>query len=384
MKKILLISALSLLLLATYGQGESNVIDQKFRDIIIRQLFNNLKVETTSGLPVSYTDPFLSSEYFNKSVLYNESYIESNDFTNVSEYSKVEFKNFLNFAFISPFLVDSNVSVRARYKNKILYELDYDHGSQIVNLSFPKNEIKESTYYENNRLKKMIIQEKDKLDILNYKELGDNKALNIYYNSHTELYYRIEYIKHNAFFAEDIFYYESSKRTSQLIEKTVHYSFDTKGRLFHKNVIDADRDITDSIKYFYEEDKIHRIIRYHLGSQRLIFYKYNDEGLLVNKDISKGETPVNIEYVYDSEKRIAQYKINKQSNYVQHKYIFKYNDIGNLQSINYLKVDINTKDIIDKIEYEFGYSKNQKIETLKKIDAKGRIKKEVHFEIGEL
>ncbi|MCD4788890.1 MAG: hypothetical protein K8R37_02725 [Bacteroidales bacterium] len=386
MKKLLIIILLFHHFNLCYCQNENdNVFNEEFKEIVFTQIFNNLEVSFPLFIATPGVFLFANIHYINNKIIFNESLTENDNFSEFSYCSENELLNILDCVFIPSVPLDSNIQIRARCKNKLLYNLIFirDKDFQILKLSLPNKSSEKEAKYVDGQLKSLVINKNDVIEYVDIKRVSDSLVITTKYNTNTQKYSIIDIISHNNAPATEIYYDKSKNRQNKKIKKIIQYNYKPNGKLRVKNICNKNGIIRDSIKYFYDGDLLNAIINNNSEKQSSVFYKYKGN-LITNKSIRSEDKQVDIEYAYDNNNRIESFQIYEHGKESKQKYLFEYNTDTKLISVKYYTINTSYNDVKFQSQYLFSYFDNQILKSLMVTDRKGNITKEIIYEIDYL
>jgi len=382
MKKLLIIILLFHHFNLCYSQNENdNIFNEKFKEIVFTQIFNNLEVNFPFFIATPGFFLFANIHYVNSKIFFNESITENDGFSEFLNYSENELSNILDCVFMPSVPLDSNIQMRARSKDKILYNLVFirDKDFQILKLSLPNKSSEKEAKYIDGQLKSIVINKNNVIKYVDIKRVSDSLVITTKYNTNTQKYSIIEVISHNNVPATEIYYKKSNNRQNKKIKKIIQYNYNPNGKLRVKNICNKNGIIRDSIKYFYEGGLLSAMIKSNSEKQSSVFYKYKGN-LITNKSIRNEDRQVDIEYAYDNN-RIESFQIYEHGKESKQKYLFEYNTDTKLISVKYYTIKTRFNDVKFQSQYLFNYFDNQILKSLMVTDRKGNIKKEITYEI---
>ncbi len=384
MKKLLIIILLFHNFNLCYSQNE-NVFNEKFKEIVFTQIFNDLEVNFPFFISTPGFFMFANFHYQNNKILLNESITENESVSKFSDYSENEISDILDCVFIPSVPSDSNIQMRARSKNNLLYNLIFiqEKDFKILKLSLPDMKSEKEAKYVDGQLESLVIDKNDGSKYTDIQRVNDNLFRTTKYNSFTEKYSIVELISHNNVPTTKIFYKKSINRQHKKIKKTIKFGYEPNGKLRIENICNKNGIIRDSIKYLYDGDLLSAIIESNSGNQNSVFYKYKGK-LLTNKIIRSEYKKINIEYAYNDNKKIECLEIYELGKDSKKKYLFEYNSDTKLISVKCYLVNTSINKVKFLSQYLFTYFDNQILKSLLVTDRKGNIKKEIIYEIDYL
>jgi len=383
MKKLLIIILLFHNFNLCHSQNE-NVFNKKFKEIVFTQIFNNLEV----NFPVFISTPgfflFANVHYLNKKI-FNESITENDNFSKFSNYSENEISDILDCVFIPSVPSDSNIQMRARSKNHLLYNLIFiqEKDFKILKLSLPDMKSEKEAKYVDGQLESLVINKNDEIKYIDIQRVSDSLLRTTKYNTFTQKYSIVELISHNNVPTTEIFYNKSINRQNKKIKKIIKFGYEPDGKLRVENICNKNGIIRDSIRYLYDGDLLSAIIESNSGNQNSVFYKYNGK-LLTNKSIRSEYKKINIEYAYNDNNRIECLEIYELGKDSKKKYLFEYNTDTKLISVKCYLINMRINKVKFLSQYLFSYFDNQILKSLLVTGRKGNIKKEIIYEIDYL
>ncbi len=278
--------------------------------------------------------------------------------------------------------LDSNIQMRARFKNKLIYNLVFirDKDFQIFKLSLTDKSSEKEAKYVNGQLESLDIKKNGEIKFFKVNKVNDSLVIRTSYNTYTKKYSINEVISHNNIPTTKIYYQKSKKRQNKKIKKIIQYKYKPDGKLRVKNICNKNGIIRDSIQYFYDGDLLTAIIKRSSDKQSSIFYKYKGN-LITNKSIISEGKQVDMEYAYDNNNRIESFQIYKHGKPFKQCYLFEYNTDMKLISVKYYTINTRFNNVNLKSQYLFSYFDNQILKSLVVTDGKGNISKEIIYEI---
>ena len=384
MKQVFILIIVSLYSMIGNCQVGKDIIDDKILEVVARQLFGNLKIKKSLGVPVSYNEQVDIHNYFDSKTLHNGCYLEYSRHFSALDFAEIEFGKILKNSFLLPYSEGSDIFFRAKHKNKMMYELVCKDDVQLITLSYPKKQIEEKIQYENGQLKSFNLQEELRRISYNYNRSEEGKYVKTIYDSKDKTYYVIEGCMLNDRSAKVIHYKKNENRNRKKIDKILMFDFYPDGKLKLKKGCNKNGSVRDSVKYLYQDEKIIKILKYNTLSLSSLSCDYYENGLIEKKVINDNESQVEISYLYNENDKIKELHIYIQGQSNRHKFYIDYITDEQLESIKYNKVDIDTKQVFEGNQFLFSYNENNMLKSLRIINQSGKIKKETLFEMGLL
>jgi hypothetical protein len=138
--------------------------------------------------------------------------------------------------------------------------------------------------------------------------------------------------------------------------------------------------ITDSTRYFYDGDKLVHYQSYSGAKEKLsVTYTYNRHGSLAGKKVKSPGRNYSVEHSY-SGGNIADIEIDDKIKAFTRHYVFKMDTNKRLANVEYSTISRESLVETLKTRWIFSYNTAGNISSVKVIDSKGAISKEILFE----
>ncbi|MDD4971549.1 MAG: hypothetical protein PHT07_19140 [Paludibacter sp.] len=381
MKKVILFSFF-LIGLTCYSQTKNKITANNYLNKTIwSQIFNDFEIKVTIPIVTPWVIGIGNFNYIDNDVFTKNNLKEDNLFTEKDILFK-EILSTLDANFLNYVPTDSTMIMRALYKDRLLYTLELQQSDSIFTIDYklPDNTSGETIIFDKRgNLKSQIIYNPDNKveiqnkgisdslficttnnDLKNYTLIEENLYSNGILNS-KKVFRESKETKKRKFISENQFKYGNNSNISKI------YNLDKKGM------------IIDSIVYFYRNDTLIAIQQENAPkAPNVILYRYND-GKESQKNINKEDFSIQFDKSFN-ENKISQFEYTDlKINDAKH-YDFDYNKFGFLNSVLFK----SSSNINNELKFDqqclLTYNTNQNIQTIKVINNKGVIKKEINYE----
>lgn len=337
-------------------------------------------------LPLVFFVPgffYLGSVTYQNNPLFSESdYFDNEELVGTSDYYQKEIFDVLKSGFIAYIPVDSIMQVRVIQGNSLLFEQKFIRKADttiFIQTDVERRKSKSVSYAEG---KVIAISYNDFLNEISYnsKLIGDTLRIDVLIDKPAGK--RSETVmRYSGGLISDASYFDFSNASGRTFLKYTDYYFYNELNLPGKrHTVNRKGKITDSTLYYYDEGKLTHFKSYKGSGEKLsITYLYNKIGQISGKAVKSLNRNYYVDYSYANGK-IADLEIDDKAKAFKRHYIFK-TDIGKrLVGIEY---NIITKEsLIEmlKTQWIFGYNEKGNISSVKVVDDKGLINKEIKYE----
>jgi hypothetical protein len=336
------------------------------------------------SIPLAFFAPgfyFIGSNDSRTNPLFNESdFYETEELVKSSTYYQKEVFDGLNSCLISYIPVDSTMQVRVIDGKKLLFELKFVRNSETT--SFTQTDAErgksKSVSYSGARVLAVSYNDTGKEisfisrlvgDTLRVSEMTDKNAAK---NFRTEMRYKDGILAETSWYSKVSGVYE--------LNSTDHYypnEINKPGlmRTFNRKGV-----ITDSTRYFYDGDKLVHYQSFSGVKEKLsVTYTYNRSGNLAGKKVKSPGRNYSVEHSY-SGGNIADIDIDDKLKAFTRHYAFKMDINKRLANIEYNTISRESLVETLKTRWIFSYNTAGNISSVKVIDSKGTISKEILFQ----
>lgn len=379
-KYILTIGALLLLLSATAQVKNPEPLTRMVNSTLMHQVLNDFD----RSIPIVVFAPgffFIGNTHYNTNPLFSESdYYENEELVKSSEYYQKEIFEVMNTGFISYIPVDSIMQVQVIEGNVLLFELKFIRkGDTVVfmqsdaerskskSVSFTNGKILSVSYYdapEQISFNSQLTGDTLRTSEMNYENAGNN--------TRSLMRFRNGFLSEVSNFKNVTGNYE--------LRNTDQYYLNEKNKPALKQTLSRKGKITDSTHYYYDGDKLVHYQSFSGKNEKLsISFMYNRTGRLSVKTVKSQTRNYTNDYAY-SNGSIADIEIDDKMKTFKRHYSFRYDIQTRLVNIEYNT--ISKESLIEdlKTRWIFGYNTQGNVNSVKVLDAKGIINKEIKLE----
>ncbi len=380
-KKTLLILVASLSFFNTHAQKENAPAIARFvNSTLMYQVLNDFD----RSIPLVLFTPgfyFVGSVRNHNNPLFNNSdFYENDELVKTSDYFQKEINDVLSPGLISYIPVDSVMQVRVIDGNVLLFELKFLRNADTMILIQTDAERKKSKSVSYAGDKVIAISYKDIINEISYNNDLQGDTLRVSnlidkprgINSKTLMRYSGGILTEVSYFdivsgktevkSVDHYYQNEFKMPA------LKYSINRKGK------------ITDSTLYFYDGDKLIHFKSYKSSVEKLsITYLYNRIGQLSGKTVQSPNRNYVVDYSF-AKGNIADLDIDDRAKPFNRHYTFRSDISGNIVGLEYNT--ISKESLIEnlKTQWIFEYNEKKNVSSVKVLDGKGLITKDIRLE----
>lgn len=382
MKKIILFWLL-LLSLNCFGETKSKTTANNYlNQTNWSQVFNNFDINVPVWIVTPWIFAYGNINYIDNDVFFKNNLQEDKLFS-VQDNILKEFSTTFNGNFFKTIPVDSTMIVRSLYKNRLLFTLFLKQTDSLITIDYklPDNITGENIVFdkEGNLVSNTRFDEDNTIKIKNIKQSESLYFCTIDNASKSYVTAEESQYDHGLLLSKMIF--RDNKETNR--RKFVSgkkYQYTDDGKLLTILNVDKKGRPIDSINYYYVDNNLFSIIHDNVNNERdMIFYKYNN-GLMTEKVIKSSNISLQINRKYDMHKMsLISFKNDDQNEVDQ--FELGYNTLGLLNSV-ICKSGRKSDNIDDNFtkQYVFTYNEQSNIKSIKIIDKKGIIQKDISYE----
>jgi hypothetical protein len=380
-KKNLLISIVFLLAFTANAQVRIQYpLSEMINSTLMHQIMNNFD----RSIPLDFFAPgfyFIGGIESRSYPMFNESdFYENEVLVKSSTYYQKEVIDVLNSGLISYIPVDSTMQVRVIDGKKILFELKFVRNSETVSFTHTDADRRKSKSVSCSGAKVLAVSYNDtgkginfisRLigDTLRVSEMTDKNAAK---NFKTEMRYKNGILSENSWYNKVSGVYE--------LKSTDHYYLNEINKPGLMQTLNRKGVITDSTNYYYDGDKLVHYQSYSGAKEKLtVTYTYNRGGRLARKTVKSPGRNYSVEHSY-SGGNIADIEIDDKIKAFSRNYVFKMDINKRLAIIEYNTIARESLIETLKTRWVFSYNTTGNISSVKVIDSKGTISKEILFE----
>ena len=385
MKKLLMFSVIILSFIPIFGQESNEPFNKILNEIILRQLFNNYEGNVPIIIAVPGFFMYANIQYTNADWLIEQSIVENIEFTKRQKYAESELTSLINFQSFPPLPFDSSLQLKGSINNRLAYTLTCQRKGyeQIFTLSLPDEKTEKTSTYIKGQIKNVQIKRGGKISFIDFKDFGDSLRVMTTYDTKSKKYAVTEDRYRDSLLITRTFFGKSKDRDDRKIKRVVAIDYGADGKVSKKYFYQKDGSVSDSIIYYYSNGYLNSMIKIGKTKQSAINYNF-ENGLLLSKFIVNGDSKTEIEYGYNGRNKPKKLLIKDIDKITCNKYALTYNIQGSLISVKHLK--LNTIDSNQWLisQFLFKYNDNNRLQSFKEIDAKGRVVKEITLEFEYL
>jgi len=384
MKKlsILILTCFSLLLCRS--QEKPNNLNTNINDIIFVKFLKDVDVNFPILISTPVSNPKTNLQHTNLEVLFDEDAPDLDFLIANSGLNRLELHHSLDIEFFPPLTADTTIQIQAKKKKRVLYNIKFikDGNDESYTISLPDGSLTKEIAYNKGQFMSLNVIKPGARYILINEVKNDSLFCQTAFNSKTGQYSLTDYFYHNNILTHKVLYQSSSGRDTRVIKKTWKYKYDSEGKIISISGQDNKGLKTDSISYFYTGPKLNSIVNYEKDAQSTIYYL--PESGLMSDYLFEGYENAKIHFEYNKEGKIAGLRLYNTKKQSVENYIFEYNSSSNLASIKKFINQNISNDMIIKKQYIFSYNNEQMLTSMLITKKKGKIKKEIEFEINYL
>ncbi|MGE4589912.1 MAG: hypothetical protein AB7E34_10110, partial [Acidaminococcaceae bacterium] len=361
--------------------SDKQVANELVRNMLVYQMLNDF----TTTVPVFFFVPgwyfFGSFQVTQIPVFVDEDYYAELDFKNRKNALHKELFEVLEVNFIPEIPDDKHMEVRLIDSDNLLYRMRFYRNDDTLFLLQAAGKTLDEKLFKivDNDLLEVIKTDKKGVSYQKMERYGDTLRINREYDAKKGVFHISEMrFSNENLLQSKSFYKQKANGKSKLISKHL-YQY-TNNIL--TTIINVKRSgtVIDSTTFTYNLDNLLSSINKRRPIKNLfsINLKYNDDDLLTKKTFHSKRIIYDIDYIRKDDDIIG-LKMNFLEK-DQHEFVFDINLQKQLSRIQHLKSPNVYYPLDDKEEILFYYNANGNIRSIRVIDNKGRINKEISFE----
>jgi hypothetical protein len=367
--------------LAKAQNSDKQVANELVRNMLLYQMLNDF----TTVIPVFFIVPgwyfFGSFEVSQMPVFVDEDYYAELDLKNRKSALHKELFEVFDVNFIPEITEDKHMEVRLIDDERLLYRLRvYRNDDTLFLLQASGKNFDEKLFkIVGGELMEVIKKDKYGVSVQHLEKYGDTLIINRDFDAKKNIYYfsELRYSNQNQLQSKSTFKQKANGKSKLISKQVYHYINNTLASIknFNKNGT-----LIDSTVFTYNLDNLISSIN-KMEQNKNIFsinFKYNDDGALIKKGFLSNKIIYDIEYNRERD-NIVGLKMNFLRN-DQNEFLFDINLQNQLSRIQHLKSYYRALSPIEKDEILFNYNANGNIKSIRVIDKKGKISKEINFE----
>ncbi len=378
-----------LLLTVSFGVSAQNsnhkVANSITRNMLVYQTLNDF----TTTVPVFFMVPgwfvFGSIEVSHVPVFVNEAYYNNVDVNNRKNAMHKELFDAIHVDFFPDIPSDKQMEVRVLENSRLLYRLRFvNQGDtlELVQVSGINSDEKRFLIYQGDLIG---VYQKDKhgLSIQQTQIFGDSLRVQTSFDakksrsSKSEIRYQGSSLHAEP---KSISYFKSNNKGAFRLVSTETYRY-LEGRLATVETTNRRGNQTEITFFRHSIDGKLILLRKQKAGKLLLSIEnhYDDHGLLEKKNVTTSRRNFDIYYHYKGQK-IERVTIKNLYRGYSNEFVFDINLENKLSRIEHNKTYDGSQRGIDSESILFGYHQNGNIETIRLLDHKGRISKDIQFE----
>ncbi|MDY0086832.1 MAG: hypothetical protein RBR84_13005 [Bacteroidales bacterium] len=360
---------------------DKQVANELVRNMLVYQILNDF----TETVPVFFVVPgwyfFSSFQVTQIPVFVDEDYYAELDFKNRKNALHKELFEVLDVNFIPEIPEDKHMEVRLIDSDNLLYRLRFYRNDDTLFLlqAAGKNLDEKLFKIVDNELLEVIKTDKKGVSYQKMERYGDTMRINREYDAQKGVFHisEMRFSNENLLQSKSIYKQRANGRPKLKSKHIYEYADNNLTSVLDVNNTDT---VISSTMFTYNLDNLLSSIIKKLPSKNLfsINMKYDDDKLLTKKTFHSDRNIYTLDYIW-KDKDIVGLKMNFLEK-DQHEFVFDINLQKQLSRIQHLKSPNVHYPLDDKEEIHFHYNANGNIRSIRVIDNKGRINKEISFE----
>lgn len=363
--------------------GQVNPLKMHLNSIVEKQLFFDLEVNEPIFIYAPGVFFYTESTRLNYKFLLEDKQ-EKNQGMGMKELVFSEFTKVANIDFFSDINSDSALLVRAFSTQRHLFDLKTYQQSEesFFVLEIPEQKFKLEKVYTKNKLIRTTISKRSLHEFVDYAYQQDTLMITRYNMANMKYQLSLEVGKDGKI-TNLIDYRKSKNRSDRKIKNVTSYRYDDHSKLQSEEKRNRKGRILRTTEYHYEGDFLSAVVTHSDDIMEASFMQYNDAGKLVQKDYLFDEHTYHFYYKYTENDRLESFKVCDEDEWINREFVFIYNQSGQLITLNV--IDHSEIREMNHLKNSFAITYNEmgRICVLRKLDASGRIIKEVNYEWHE-
>ncbi|MBK6967463.1 MAG: hypothetical protein IPH20_27085 [Bacteroidales bacterium] len=336
------------------------------------------------SIPIAFFAPgfyFIGSIDSQSNPLFNEGdFYENEELVKSSSYYQKEVFDALSSGLISYIPADSTMQVRVIDGKKLLFELKFVTNSDTISFTQTDAERGKSKSVSYSGSKVLAVSYNDTGKEINFisRLIGDSLRVSEMNDKNPGKSFRTEIRYKNGFLSETSWYNKVSGVYE--LKSTDHYYLNEINKPGLMQTLNRKGMVTDSTNYYYNGDKLVHYQSFSGANEKLsVTYIYNRAGKLAGKTVKSPARNYSVDYSYAGG-NIADIEIDdKIKAFVRH-YVFKMDVNKRLANVEYNTIARESLVENLKTRWIFSYNTAGNISSVKVLDGKGNITKEIAIE----
>lgn len=380
-KKILFLVIASLFAFQVNAQVNiPDPLSKMVNSTLMHQVMNDFD----RSIPLVFFAPgfyFIGSIDSQNNPLFNESdFYENEELVKSSSYYQKEVFDVLSSGLISYIPADSTMQVRVIDGKKLLFELKFVTNSDTISFTQTDAEKGKSKSVSYSGAKVLAVSFNDTGKEINFisRLIGDSLRVSEMADKNAGKNFRTEIRYKNGFLSETSWYNKVSGVYE--LKSTDHYYLNENNKPGLMQTFNRKGAVTDSTHYYYNGDKIVHYQSFSGANEKLsVTYIYNRAGKLAGKTVKSPVRNYTVDYSYAGG-NIADIEIDdKMKAFIRH-YVFKMDVNKRLVNVEYNTIARESLVEALKTRWIFSYNAAGNISSVKVLDGKGTITKEIAIE----
>ncbi len=380
--KLIVIICLISSSLTLFSQNKNHVVANSItRNLVIYQVLN--KFSTT--VPVFFMIPgwsvFGNIEINHIPVFVDEAYYNNVDINSKTNAVHKELFDAIKSDFFPKIPVDKQMEVRVLDRGRLLYRLRFfNRGDSLeLNQVSGNNQSEKLFFIHDGELLGINQSGKDWFSKQRTTSLGDTLRIQTKYNSkkRQEEKTEIRYFDGNP---TSIHTFTSKNSKSFKLKSVESYHY-LEGRLASIEKSNSEGKQKDTTFFMHTYDGKLTMLRKHKEDKLLISleYRYNEDGLIEHKYVTTDKISYDVKY-HNKNQNVSGLKINNLNQNSYSEFMFDLAISNQLSRIQYDKVLYSHPVMLDSESILFIYNQDENIESIRVLNQKGIITKQIQFE----
>lgn len=356
-------------------------VNNTLKNTITYQMFNDFKTTVplffmvpgfmfAGSVDITHIPVFVETDYYNNVELLKR-----------KDYLHKEFFDVIDVSFMPYIPSDSVMQVKVIDKNLLLYTMRFEqNGDTLVYTQTSADTKEEKTlWFINGYPENTIFTYKHGMSWVRTERSGDTLIKKTEFDAS-----KGENLKNLIHLQEGKpFLIESYKKAPHMpdfrLQATENYQYED-GRLSAINTFNRRGRMRSSIKLLYVDKNLYHFEKSKRNDVSIsVRYRYDDLGRLERKEVKTNRRNFSVKYDY-KDKMVNQLVIQEEGERYHHRLVFEKDVNDQLVMISIRRVFNDNRNPGTYARYVFGYLNNGNIESLKVINPKGHIIKDIRFE----
>lgn len=360
-------------------------LNEEMNNIIHAQIMNDLEYNIPVFISSQGLTIFTNININNNKIYFQEDRGNPEHIKKRNELIAEDLGQYIHFHLIKEGEKERPIAIRAYSKEQMLLNISYKSLKEVntVYLELPDGQFSKELKYNANKLVSCITKKGEWHYFQEFKYLGDSIIQKLSFDTNSEKYQHLTQHYTNGNLQKSILFKNTKTRKPGKIKHSEFYEYLSDGKIYKRYTKKINGKIIDSTRYFYNNGLLSSTTYYKGQTRRSIFFEYDQQKRVVRKEIHKEDTKVKITYEYNLNNQLAGYCFSDNSLLPSLKYTFEYTKSGKLSGFKLFKNNTHTNTFDPINQYSFSYSNTGMIETIRGMNNKGLIQKEISYEIQD-